>query len=313
MRAPEILVTIAIPTRNRPSGLRAALESALKQSYSNLEIIVSDNNTDGDMKPVVEGFHDPRIKYFRHTRTLEMTGNWNFCLGKATGEYFILLSDDDFLFPGAVAGLQAALKDRRLALSYGRAVFKDESGREVGISSSAPENEAGRDFILKSLSGKRQALPSFTLFRTAEARGLGGYPETGNSTDLALRLSLALSGAVFCSRKPLGVYTLHSGSLTGDVDKTIDSFGLLAGWSADPASPLAGWSGAVRRYCAASLRARARAAALRGDSSAVRKLTAKASELFPSRWPDNIVLRILAWPLVRGLAALRRKLLQDNG
>ncbi len=307
MPAPEILVTIAIPTRNRPSGLRAALESALNQSYPGLEIIVSDNNTVEDVKPVVEGFHDPRVKYFRHDQTLDMAANWNFCLGKASGDFFLLLSDDDFLFPEAVERLLAAARRCEAAFSYGRAIFEDEGGRRIGTSHKAPQIERGREFIRESLAARRQALPSFTLFRTASARALGGYPETGNSTDLALRLSLALSGPVTCASEPLGVYRLHSGSMTGDVDKTIESFGALAEWSARAENPLAGWKDAIRGYCASSLLTRARSSALRGEKSAAWRLMAKASELRCWHWYDRLILHIFSLRLAGLLAILRRK------
>ena len=300
-------VTIAIPTRNRIQDLGAALESALKQSCGALDILVSDNNTSGDIQALLSRYPGARFRYFRHDRDLSMTENWNFCLEKALGEYFILLSDDDLLFPEAAEALKSALEGTGGALAYGRAVFEDGEGRKLGASSAAPAEESGPDFIRNSLAGKRQALPSFTLFRTASARALGGYPETGNSTDLALRLSLALSGPVACVDGPVGTYRLHSGSLTGDAGKTIESFGLLAGWCAKAGSPLADWQAPVRGYCAASLAARARASALRGDNKAAAAFIARASELGGGHWYDKPLLSFLSLPPVRALADLRRK------
>ena len=59
------LVTIGIPTFNRANGyLRYALESAIAQTYRNLEIIVSDNCSYDDTEAVVRHYRDPRGQVF---------------------------------------------------------------------------------------------------------------------------------------------------------------------------------------------------------------------------------------------------------
>ena len=64
----EPLVSVGIPTYNRPEGLRRTLECITGQTYRNLEIIVSDNcSPDPEVERVVRSFmaHDARIQYFR--------------------------------------------------------------------------------------------------------------------------------------------------------------------------------------------------------------------------------------------------------
>ncbi|MBS3937574.1 MAG: glycosyltransferase family 2 protein, partial [Peptococcaceae bacterium] len=102
MKCLKPLVTVAIPTRNRANYLREAIRSALSQTYTALEVIVSDNASADNTQEVVNGFSDPRIRYFRHETGLEMVSNWNYCLEQATGEFFLLLSDDDALESDAI-------------------------------------------------------------------------------------------------------------------------------------------------------------------------------------------------------------------
>ena len=86
------LVTIGIPTYNRADGyLRETLESALAQSYPNLEILVADNCSTDNTKLVVESYKDKRVRYFRHETGLIPNDNFNFCLSQARGYYFLLL------------------------------------------------------------------------------------------------------------------------------------------------------------------------------------------------------------------------------
>ncbi len=304
-------VTIAIPTRNRIDGLIKALTSAVGQTYTDLEIIVSDNNSGGDVKGALSAFKDGRIKSFRHDRDLSMTENWNFCLKQAAGDYFLLLSDDDQLVPEAVETLVRAFLPGKTALSYGRAVFRDEAGGPLGLSRGAPPLESGEEFIKASLAGRRNALPSGTLFRTEAARLLGGYPETGNSTDLALRLALATQGAAAYSLKPVVEYSIHPGGLSFDTAKTKESFLRLAAWAGLPSSPLNKWHNKVESYCAGSLRARARACSLRGDSKGARLLLSASNLVSSESLLENILVEVFSWTPVRYLAALSR-MIQKN-
>jgi len=92
----QYLVSILIPTYNRANLLKRAIESALKQSYDNIEIIVSDNCSTDDTKEVVSKFMDNRIRYFRNERNLGPILNWRLSLKIAKGYLSVILSDDDY-------------------------------------------------------------------------------------------------------------------------------------------------------------------------------------------------------------------------
>lgn len=106
------LVSVGIPTFNRPDGLRRTLECITKQSYANLEIIVSDNcSTTTDTERVVREImqRDPRLRYFRQTENIGPTKNIRFVLEQATGEYFMWAADDDEWDPAHIESLIAVL------------------------------------------------------------------------------------------------------------------------------------------------------------------------------------------------------------
>ena len=96
------LVSIIIPTFNRPKYFSLALESALKQTYRNIEVIVSDNSTDDDTEILMQEYleNDPRIKYFRH-KDFTANDNWSFCrhYNNPQAEYVNWLMDDDLFYP----------------------------------------------------------------------------------------------------------------------------------------------------------------------------------------------------------------------
>lgn len=107
------LVTVGICTYNRAdSYLGAALQSAVDQTYPNLEIVVSDNCSADHTEELVKGFDDPRIRYIRHEKNIGLTNNFNACARAAKGAYFLLLCDDDLIDPDFVQTCMDAAGDR---------------------------------------------------------------------------------------------------------------------------------------------------------------------------------------------------------
>ena len=105
-------VTLAIPTYNRPQYLRRALESAVQQNYPNLEILVSDNNTEGqEVEQIISEFQNRHsdLKFFKQKKNIGAINNFLFLLQKASGEYFMWLADDDEITNNCVSHLAATL------------------------------------------------------------------------------------------------------------------------------------------------------------------------------------------------------------
>ncbi len=93
------LVSIGVPTYNRPEGLRKTLECIIKQSYKNIEVIISDNcSTDPNVSLLINEFmeKDSRIKYFRHSENLGGDYNFKFLFDRASSDYFMWACDDDY-------------------------------------------------------------------------------------------------------------------------------------------------------------------------------------------------------------------------
>jgi glycosyltransferase involved in cell wall biosynthesis len=105
------LVTIVIPTFNRPDQLPGAVESALGQTYGNIEVIVHDNGSDVDPRDILSSVSDPRLKIFRNSTNLGVAKNFSLGLAKATGDYVGILGDDDRLEPDFVAKLVRPLEE----------------------------------------------------------------------------------------------------------------------------------------------------------------------------------------------------------
>lgn len=94
------LVSILIPTHNRPDYAELALQSAMAQSYGNIEIIVNDNSEDTLTQERFSPYlsRNPHIRYARVPGCGAME-NFQHCYARATGEYVNYLMDDDLFHP----------------------------------------------------------------------------------------------------------------------------------------------------------------------------------------------------------------------
>jgi glycosyltransferase involved in cell wall biosynthesis len=171
------LVTIGISTYNRANSyLPAALQSALAQTYPNLEIVVSDNCSTDHTEALMRGVDDPRIRYFRQAANIGPNNNYNFCLQQARGEFFLLLHDDDLIDKDFVDVCLDAV-DGKAAVGIVRTGTRviDGNGAVRTISPNRVGGLSTEDFILGWFAGKTALYLCSTLFNTARLREIGGF------------------------------------------------------------------------------------------------------------------------------------------
>lgn len=92
-------ITFAVPFYSAPEFLRPCIESALRQTRADWELVVVDNKSAHDVQPLIASFADPRIRYHRSDEHVSMAENWNRALGLARTPLVTLLHADDELLP----------------------------------------------------------------------------------------------------------------------------------------------------------------------------------------------------------------------
>jgi glycosyltransferase involved in cell wall biosynthesis len=101
------LVSIIIPTYKRINSLKAAIESVIHQSYTNIEVIVVDDNADADKNKLIQDIvscmiTDRSIKYIINEVNKGSAETRNIGIRNSEGEYITFLDDDDIYFPNKV-------------------------------------------------------------------------------------------------------------------------------------------------------------------------------------------------------------------
>lgn len=191
------LVSIGISTYNRAdSYLRHALTSALEQTYANLEIIVSDNCSSDGTEELVRGFADPRIRYFRQERNIGPINNFNFCVARARGRYFLLLHDDDLIDPDFVESCMDAVgsgPDVGIVLTGARVI--DGDGRTLSERPNRLDGPEADELIVGWIRGRTSLFLCSTLYNTQRLRESGGFSSPEKLFfDVAATLKLSRAG-----------------------------------------------------------------------------------------------------------------------
>jgi glycosyltransferase involved in cell wall biosynthesis len=91
-------VSICIPTYNQTKYLRKVLDSVFEQTFTDYEVIISDDSTNNDVKVLIDEYINSgkAIRYIHHSPSLGSPRNWNYALKIAQGEYIKIMHHDDY-------------------------------------------------------------------------------------------------------------------------------------------------------------------------------------------------------------------------
>jgi glycosyltransferase involved in cell wall biosynthesis len=202
----------------------------------NYEIILSDNqSTDRTVevaKAELEAGNFSNIKIYSNDQR-GIGSNWNYAIGKSSGEYVKLLMQDDLLYPGHLSELKSHLDaDRSLSAAFSsrdvlptdfdvspewlsvygdlHSAFQDDGGTNIRFQ---------KDFLRSSnfLKSPRNKIgePSFGLLRRKELEDIGLFNSSlRQALDYECWYRLLKTGDIILLRKCLGAFRIHSKQAT---------------------------------------------------------------------------------------------------
>jgi glycosyltransferase involved in cell wall biosynthesis len=209
-------ITVGIPVI-RTTFLLQTLKSVVAQTYRPAQVVVIDNGAEGDVAAIVVQV-DPSIQVIRRPRRLPPVENWNLLLQEVAGDWFILLSDDDFLEPSHLEQVLALhARHREARLLHTRVRIVDESGQVRALTPLAPSWESAWDFLWHRAMGYRTQFLSDFVWHSESLRRIGGFPSLPCAwgTDDLAAFRMSLQGGVAFGSAPTFNYRMHSQSISG--------------------------------------------------------------------------------------------------
>ncbi len=208
------MITIFIPTYKRPQTLKKAIQSAIDQTWKDLQIVVCDNASGDETQEIIRTFaeKDPRIHSICHPENIGMLGNYTYMLSILNTDFFSFLSDDDILLPHfcetAMEGFSQFPDSAFFAAST---VIINEEKKIVRV----PLEEWSREGRFLPEEGLREMIGKYVVPTTVLCRKFVEIdPENPSGWDCDFFIQLAARYPFAISKKICGVYLSHSTSFT---------------------------------------------------------------------------------------------------
>ncbi|OFX61434.1 MAG: hypothetical protein A2066_00600 [Bacteroidetes bacterium GWB2_41_8] len=224
------LVSILIPVYNRVSLVGETIESAINQTYKNIEIIIVDNcSTDGTwdlLKYYAE--QDRRIRIFKNNENIGPVRNWKRCLDKAKGKYSKILWSDDTIDKNFIEKTITKFDDNTAFVMTGFLLFDSEAivKRSFFQVNTVIDKNIYFNNILFDNKQQFPVSPGNAIFRTIDL--MTAYTESteikelkydflksGAGTDLFFFLLTAQKyNNIRCHNEILSFYRMHTNSIS---------------------------------------------------------------------------------------------------
>lgn len=209
------LISVIIPTYRRPQMLREAIQSVNKQDYAKIEIIVVDDNSWDETSKIVEEF--PDVVFLRNNTNEGPGYSRKKGFEYSHGEYVVFMDDDDYYteptFFSRCVDVLRQKEDGTLVVADARVLdldsgtYRNFDRKQYGWMSC---NDYLRDFNTKQSS----PLSTFTAMFSKRMLIKCGIADMKMINDMSLYMRSLLSGHVYFMKAYIGVYRVHSGSIS---------------------------------------------------------------------------------------------------
>jgi len=216
-------VSILIPTYNQQDFIGKAIESALVQTYKDVEIIISDDASTDNTPDIIRRYlKDKRVKYFRNEQNLGRVQNYRKALYEyATGQWVLNLDGDDYLYDNDFVknAIDNIIGNKDMVLVAGGCIFNyiNENYKAVFLpTEKSHEVKDGHEIFL---NWYKNSIPHISaLYNRETALKTGFYTEDIISSDWESLLRLVLNGKVLLLNKIAGVWRKHRDNFSTKVD-----------------------------------------------------------------------------------------------
>lgn len=210
------LVSVIIPTYKRSDRILDTIDSVIKQSYSNIEIIVVDDNGEGTVyqieteKRLKNYICDKKIIYLKHPVNKNGSAARNTGFRTCKGDYINFLDDDDYLLPSKIEEEVARLENSTeiVGAVYCNSITIYKQNITNRIKKSYSNCSLEGNVLVPYLLGECTFNTSAILFKRSTIESLNGFDETWRrhqDYELMARFFQKYE-IVCCSKEPLMIY-----------------------------------------------------------------------------------------------------------
>ncbi len=175
------LVSVIIPTYKRTvEYVSRAVESVLRQTYKNIEIVVIDDSTDAydgriNTQKYFSDLNSPSVVYIQNEKNLGGSLSRNRGIEQATGEYITFLDDDDEYLPKKIEKQLNFMLENDCDLSFTNLAIYSPNGKIVDYREYSEIESFDNDYLLRyHLTKHLTGTPTF-MFKAEKLKEIGGF------------------------------------------------------------------------------------------------------------------------------------------
>ena len=204
------LVSIITPTWNCAQFIGETIKSVQAQTYTNWEMIISDDCSTDNTKVVIDPFlqEDSRIKYICNDKNSGAAITRNNALKIARGRWIAFLDSDDLWKPGKLEKQLSFMHNHSLCFSYTNYIEIDENSKELGVKVTGPKKINCWGMYAYCWPG------CLTVIYDASIIGLIQIEDIKKNNDYAMWLKVCKKADCYLLNETLARYRKRSGSIS---------------------------------------------------------------------------------------------------
>ena len=215
------LLSIIMPTFNRKEFLLEAIDSVIRQSYQNFELLIFDDCSTYDIAEFVD-FKDRRIRLFRNSQNLGQAANVIQALKIAKGELVCIFHDDDIMSDDYISSFVRVFEEHDVDFVYSDHYLINHDGTINHTATESSSEFYGRASLKQGIHSNSleqaiivQSVPQISLLwknGTLDTNKLD--PKAGPAIDMWVRYLVANGSSGYYLKNKFNYYRQHAGSQT---------------------------------------------------------------------------------------------------
>ncbi|MFC5705281.1 glycosyltransferase [Aeromonas eucrenophila] len=215
-------VSIIVPVYNGERFISDTINSCLRQSYRNIEVlIVDDCSSDNSVKIIESCVHtclrdDIDLFFLKNETNIGLSRTINKAVRICSGDYVLILGHDDIILPEHVSNMMLADKLDGVSLAYCNAAVIDANGKRIGQKIYSDRKLASKNSkFLKNISLSNFVPSCGLLFKRRFFLEVGGWDERfKNYGEWLLWIKLAHKGKFLFSKTDTALYRVHTQNIS---------------------------------------------------------------------------------------------------